>query len=101
VLKRCPLKPALPATLPQGLEDQLLALVVNKERPDLEHTKTELIVQVGGVAGGPVSDAAQAGWREVMSVQPSSPAQLHFFFSPQTTTCHPATHPKPRTRSSQ
>ena len=28
-----------------GLEDQLLALVVNKERPDLEETKTELIVQ--------------------------------------------------------
>ena len=28
-----------------GLEDQLLALVVNKERPDLEETKTDLIVQ--------------------------------------------------------
>ncbi len=28
-----------------GLEDQLLALVVNKERPDLEETKTQLIVQ--------------------------------------------------------
>jgi len=28
-----------------GLEDQLLALVVNKERPDLEETKTNLIVQ--------------------------------------------------------
>ena len=28
-----------------GLEDQLLALVVNKERPDLEETKTALIVQ--------------------------------------------------------
>ena len=27
-----------------GLEDQLLALVVNKERPDLEETKTSLIV---------------------------------------------------------
>ena len=27
-----------------GLEDQLLALVVNKERPDLEETKTNLIV---------------------------------------------------------
>lgn len=25
----------------QGLEDQLLALVVNKERPDLEETKTQ------------------------------------------------------------
>lgn len=31
--------------LPQGLEDQLLALVVNKERPDLEETKTQLIIQ--------------------------------------------------------
>jgi hypothetical protein len=27
------------------LEDQLLALVVNKERPDLEETKTQLIIQ--------------------------------------------------------
>ena len=35
-----------PPTL-QGLEDQLLALVVNKERPDLEETKTQLIIQVG------------------------------------------------------
>lgn len=31
--------------LKQGLEDQLLALVVNKERPDLEETKTQLIIQ--------------------------------------------------------
>lgn len=30
-----------------GLEDQLLALVVNKERPDLEETKSQLIIQVG------------------------------------------------------
>ena len=29
----------------KGLEDQLLALVVNKERPELEATKTQLIVQ--------------------------------------------------------
>lgn len=29
-----------------GLEDQLLALVVNKERPDLEETKSQLIIQV-------------------------------------------------------
>eukprot|EP00899_Mesostigma_viride_P003607 jgi/Mesvir1/13247/Mv18980-RA.1 len=29
----------------KGLEDQLLALVVNKERPDLEETKTQLILQ--------------------------------------------------------
>lgn len=29
----------------QGLEDQLLALVVNRERPDLEETKTQLIIQ--------------------------------------------------------
>ncbi|GAB4813657.1 hypothetical protein N2152v2_000703 [Parachlorella kessleri] len=28
-----------------GLEDQLLALVVNKERPDLEETKAQLIIQ--------------------------------------------------------
>ena len=28
-----------------GLEDQLLALVVNKERPDLEETKTQLLIQ--------------------------------------------------------
>jgi hypothetical protein len=28
-----------------GLEDQLLALVVDKERPDLEETKTQLIIQ--------------------------------------------------------
>jgi dynein heavy chain len=30
---------------PDGLEDQLLALVVTKERPDLEETMTDLIVQ--------------------------------------------------------
>jgi dynein heavy chain len=35
-----------------GLEDQLLALVVNKERPDLEETKTQLIIQVGGQPHG-------------------------------------------------
>ena len=29
----------------KGLEDQLLALVVNKERPDLEETKNQLIAQ--------------------------------------------------------
>ncbi len=29
----------------QGLEDQLLATVVNKERPDLEELKTQLIIQ--------------------------------------------------------
>jgi dynein heavy chain len=29
----------------QGLEDQLLAIVVNKERPDLEEQKTELLAQ--------------------------------------------------------
>ena len=29
----------------QGLEDQLLATVVNKERPDLEELKTQLISQ--------------------------------------------------------
>jgi hypothetical protein len=42
----CRLGAALVAhTLTQGLEDQLLALVVNKERPDLEETKTQLIIQ--------------------------------------------------------
>jgi hypothetical protein len=34
-----------PPPPPKGLEDQLLALVVNKERPDLEETKTQLIIQ--------------------------------------------------------
>lgn len=44
-----PLEPSFTAS--QGLEDQLLALVVNKERPDLEETKTQLIIQVGATAG--------------------------------------------------
>ncbi|KIY98975.1 dynein heavy chain, partial [Monoraphidium neglectum] len=35
----------LTLSLMAGLEDQLLALVVNKERPDLEETKTQLIIQ--------------------------------------------------------
>lgn len=41
-------KPNIPVPVQptQGLEDQLLALVVNKERPDLEETKTQLIIQV-------------------------------------------------------
>lgn len=37
--------PDTPPPATQGLEDQLLALVVNKERPDLEETKTQLIIQ--------------------------------------------------------
>lgn len=40
----CTFSPPLSLSL-QGLEDQLLALVVNKERPDLEATKTQLIIQ--------------------------------------------------------
>lgn len=28
-----------------GLEDQLLALIVSKERPDLEEAKSQLIIQ--------------------------------------------------------
>jgi hypothetical protein len=40
-----PLKASYTALQLQGLEDQLLALVVNKERPDLEETKTQLIIQ--------------------------------------------------------
>jgi len=30
---------------PQGLEDQLLGIVVGKERPDLEEKKNELILE--------------------------------------------------------
>jgi len=30
---------------PQGLEDQLLSIVVGKERPDLEEKKNELIIE--------------------------------------------------------
>jgi dynein heavy chain len=30
---------------PQGLEDQLLGIVVAKERPDLEEKKNELIIE--------------------------------------------------------
>lgn len=30
---------------PEGLEDQLLGIVVSKERPDLEEKKTQLILQ--------------------------------------------------------
>lgn len=33
-------------TTPDGLEDQLLGIVVAKERPDLEEEKTKLILQV-------------------------------------------------------
>ncbi len=33
-------------TTPEGLEDQLLGIVVAKERPDLEEEKNKLIVQV-------------------------------------------------------
>lgn len=36
-------------TTPEGLEDQLLGIVVAKERPDLEEEKNKLIVTVGGV----------------------------------------------------
>ena len=33
-------------TTPEGLEDQLLGIVVAKERPDLEEEKNKLIIQV-------------------------------------------------------
>ena len=41
-------------TTPEGLEDQLLAIVVAKERPDPEEEKNKLIIQVrgGGSAAG-------------------------------------------------
>lgn len=48
----------------KGLEDQLLALVVNKERPDLEETKTQLIIQVRvwSRAGRRWGGCHRAGW---------------------------------------
>jgi hypothetical protein len=39
-------------TTPEGLEDQLLGIVVAKERPDLEEEKNKLIVTVGGWTTG-------------------------------------------------
>eukprot|EP00899_Mesostigma_viride_P002516 jgi/Mesvir1/12265/Mv00478-RA.2 len=36
---------------PEGLEDQLLGIVVAKERPDLEEEKTQLVLQVRGKVG--------------------------------------------------
>ena len=60
---------------PQGLEDQLLALVVNKERPDLEETKTQLIIQVGvvglgypGGLGAVVFSSAVPVWRTLLKL---------------------------------
>ncbi len=35
-------------TTPEGLEDQLLGIVVARERPDLEDEKNKLIVAVRG-----------------------------------------------------
>jgi hypothetical protein len=32
---------------PEGLEDQLLGIVVTRERPELEEEKTKLVLQVG------------------------------------------------------
>ncbi len=32
---------------PEGLEDQLLGIVVQRERPELEEEKTKLVLQVG------------------------------------------------------
>lgn len=37
-------------TTPEGLEDQLLGIVVAKERPDLEEEKNKLILVVGASA---------------------------------------------------
>lgn len=34
---------------PEGLEDQLLGVVVARERPDLEEEKTRLVLQVSDV----------------------------------------------------
>lgn len=36
-------------TTPEGLEDQLLGLVVAQERPELEEAKNNLIIQVDNV----------------------------------------------------
>ena len=33
---------------PEGLEDQLLGIVVQRERPELEEEKTKLVLQVSG-----------------------------------------------------
>ena len=38
-------------TTPEGLEDQLLGIVVAKERPDLEEEKNKLIIQVRWMEG--------------------------------------------------
>lgn len=38
-------------TTPEGLEDQLLGIVVAQERPDLEEEKSRLIIAVRGAAG--------------------------------------------------
>lgn len=64
VLTRCTLRHPAPCILPptpqaettlvnftvteEGLEEALVALVVNRERADLEEAKSQLIVQVGG-----------------------------------------------------
>lgn len=34
---------------PEGLEDQLLGIVVLRERPELEEEKTKLVLQVRGL----------------------------------------------------
>ena len=43
-------------TTPEGLEDQLLGIVVAKERPDLEEDKNKLIIQVRGASRGERQD---------------------------------------------
>lgn len=68
-----------------GLEDQLLALVVNKEREDLEEAKSQLIVQVryvqaelrcwtGGIAW-------QRCWRWLVSLLPHCQRPLPFLLA--------------------
>ena len=37
---------------PEGLEDQLLGIVVQRERPELEEEKTKLTLQVGTPVSG-------------------------------------------------
>lgn len=47
-------------TTPEGLEDQLLGIVVAKERPDLEEEKNKLIIQVTGPRQGRGEKGGQA-----------------------------------------
>ena len=52
---------------PEGLEDQLLGIVVQRERPELEEEKTKLVLQVRPLGSCRCNRTGPAGSRHCLA----------------------------------